>query len=164
MNGIIDQQTPSRDWTTVPRLPMLHENIQPTSSAKAADPLNDLLEGLEHQLQEQDREFDLSIKTLVRMYMFSDRREVTAFLRSNRTVVPLLIEAFPHFNRSFNGTPLLLEVMAEESESRTINALAMWWGIREEARARLRSFDNSWWLENVGKANGRVVFDYQIEK
>ena len=93
---------------------------------------------------------------------FSDDDEVTAFLRANRTAAPLLIEAFPHMSRAFADTPILLDLMSEE-ESQTINALALWWGKRDEARAALRKFDDEWWLDNIGKANGRIVFDYQIE-
>ena len=58
--------------------------------------IQELLSGLDQQMAEHDKEFDLAITTLRGMYMFSDDDEVAAFLRSNRTIAPLLIEAFPY--------------------------------------------------------------------
>ena len=144
---------------------MLHENLQAqTSPNNATDLLNELLVDLDSQMEDHDKEFDAALEALRGMYMFSNKDGVTAFLKSNRTVAPLLIEAFPYMSRTFPGAPLLLDLITEEGTPRTINALALWWGKREDARIALKSFDNSWWLDNIAKANGRIIFDYQIEK
>jgi hypothetical protein len=163
MNGIIDQQTPSLEWRPSPPRPMLHQSLDAQTSPNAKEMIQ-LFSSLDLQMAEHNKEFDLAINTLRRMYMFSDDDEVTAFLKLNRTVAPLLIEAFSHMSGAFTGTAILLELMNEEESSQTINALALWAGKREEARAALRKFDQEWWLDNIGKANGRIVFDYQIER
>jgi hypothetical protein len=165
MNGIIDQQSPSWNLNPSSRNAMLHENLDAQISPNINDRLPEaILADLDHQMDEHDKEFNSSLETLRSIYMFSDHDVVQSYLKSNRTVVPVLIEAFPYMSRAFSGSPLLLDVMTEDGTPRTINALALWWGKREDARTALRSFDDSWWLDNIGKANGRIVFDYQIEK
>jgi hypothetical protein len=163
MNGIIDQQTPSLEWRPSPPRAMLHQSLDVQTSPNAKEMIQ-LFGSLDLQMAEHNKEFDLAINTLRGMYMFSHNDEVTAFLKSNRAVAPLLIEAFPYMSRAFAGAAILLDLMNEEESSQTINALALWWGKREEARTALRKFDREWWLDNIGKANGRIVFDYQIER
>lgn len=161
MNGIIDQQTPV--WSPPAQRTMLHENLQLQSSPNTIGFIKDLAD-LERQMNEHGKEFDAAIETLRAMYMFSDHDEIDRYLRSNRTVAPVLIEAFPYMVRAFNGSPMLLDVTNDEGPAETINALALWWGRREEARSALQSFDDLWWLDNIRKGGGKIVFDYQIEK
>jgi hypothetical protein len=52
--------------------------------------------------------------------------------------------------------------MSEDGPPTAIYALALWRGERKLARLALQRFDETWWLNNLKKAGGRIVFDYEL--
>src|SRR5271163_1797130 len=160
MNGILDKQTSDNDWQPPVRA-MLHERLQsdfsPTPSRQKAQDL--VIDELERQMSEHNAEFAGMLDRLKHLFIFTNAEAVENFLRSYRALAPILIDAEPFFREAFNKTPLALDVMNEEGAARTIYALALWRGEREKARAALRTFDEKWWLDNMRKTSGKIVFD-----
>lgn len=161
MNGIIDDQTSGNDWT--PRRRMLHEGMaQPVSANPSPHIQHAVLESLEQQMDQAETELHRMLEELARTFVFSDREDVKTFLRSNRGIPSILIESTPHFRRAFSNVPLVLDVATEEGAPRTIYVLAQWKGERAQAKRSLREFDEHWWLDNLAKAGGKIVFDYEL--
>ena len=165
MNGAIDKQTSGNDWSAVLKRSMLHERLQKETQPPPSDPdQKTVIDDYEHQMSEHEQAFTDLLGKLQQSFVFSDTTEVESFLRMNRSIAPLLVEAAPHFHEYFKDSPLILDVMAEEGNPRTINVLAYWRGEREKAREALNAFDENWWMDNLRKASGKIVFDYELQK
>jgi hypothetical protein len=121
-----------------------------------------VIDDLEKQMIEHDREFAAAVGKLKASFRFSDS-EVDVFLRSHRALVSILQESVTHLKASFDDfTPLALEVMSEDGPPQIVYALAMWKGDAKQAREALCNFDRKWWLVNSRKSGGKIVFDYQL--
>lgn len=161
MNGVLDSQTSGNGWNT--RRRMLHERIEqlilpdPSPRVQAA-----VFDGLEQQMSDAENELGQLLDELGKIFVFISSEDVKTFLRGHRGIPSLLIEAAPHFRKAFGNAPLALDVVTEEGNPRTIYALAQWGEERREAKKALRDFDEQWWISNLQKAGGKVVFDYEL--
>ena len=162
MNGLLDAQTSSNIWGST-AMPMLHENMQTDTPEHANSSYDHSIFGsLEQQIALAAIEFDDTIDMLKRRFIFSDA-DVENFLRSHRSVTPLLLQAGQYMTQAFGeNTPLTLEIMPEDDSPHTVYALAMWRGEQATARRALNQFDESWLLDNLKRTAGRVVFDYEL--
>ena len=161
MNGVFDTQFSRNDWSGSRR--MLHERMDQSMRA-VPEPRdqNSVLARLEQQMAEAETEFSLLAEQLASKYVFRTPGEVKAFLRSHRGTPSVILEATPHLREAFGDVPIVLDVATEEGASRTIYVLAMWKADRMAAREALKTFDHTWWLNNLSKAAGKVVFDYEL--
>ena len=141
---------------------MLHEGTQEHSSPELRYE-SSVFEDLEKQMAEQEAEFSATLENLKRQFIFTNIAPIEAFLRTHRALVYVLLEGVPYLKDCFGTeTPLALEIMSDEGPSRSIYALALWRGERKESRAALHRFDEIWWMNNLKKAGGRIVFDYEL--
>jgi hypothetical protein len=162
MNGALDSQVSGNQWEHVP-LRMLHDVLRQTNPMAVAQKDQQLfIEDLERQMADHDADFAEIITILKRLFVFTEQEEVEAFLRSNRVLTTILIDSATPFAEAFPKTPIALDVMTEEGAPRTIYALALWHGERSTAKQALNAFDERWWLANMRKAAGRIVFDYEL--
>jgi hypothetical protein len=162
MNGLLGNQTSSNDWVFPPPV-MLHEGIQkpPTNWATPRNG-GSFIKELERQMVEQ-AEFAEATKELKKQFIFNDATAIEFFLRTHRMLVPILLESVPYLRKSFGQeTPLALEIMSDDGPPRAIYVLALWRGDRIDSRAALRDFDEAWWINNLEKAGGGIVFDYEL--
>ncbi len=162
MNGSIDSQTSDNHWDASVRT-MLHNTLQEAVPQVADQRTQQLfIDDLERQMADHEADFARVLAQLQKFFVFVDQEEIANFLRSNRPLATILLDSVPAFAEAFHGSPIALDVMTEEGASRTIYALALWHGDRASARQALNSFDERWWLANMRKAAGRVVFDYEL--
>lgn len=102
------------------------------------------------------------IMALRQHYRFSDDANVIASLRRHPELVPLLHEAATRVPQFFpQDTTLRLEVLEDpdgaEDEEPTLYAVIETSLPLAEARSRLYTFDDAWWLEAFRDANGWVA-------
>ena len=150
-------QTSGNTWA--PRTARLYHRQQPTQTHSRVQEF-DFAE-LEAQIAQQ-RQLGNVLGSLKREFIFTDTKAVENFIANNRAVVPLLLEAVPHLRENFGSVPLTLEIIAEDGPPRSISAFVLWRGERTAARSALKHFDESWWMNNLKRAAGRVVFDYEL--
>jgi hypothetical protein len=155
-------QAAGNDWA-ISSHPMLHEfmlvdAIRDIDFSYANSMFNDL----DSQMRDGEPEFHSRVKLLRERYVFNNPEAVEYFLRTHRTVAPLLIEAAPQLARAFDNRALLaLEVMAEDETPHSICALALWTHDVGAARAALRNFDKTWLADNLQAVNVGIIFDYE---
>jgi hypothetical protein len=162
MNGLlISNQTSGENWDQ-PVYVMLHERMQ-TGSSQPPISQDSIFENLENQMVQQESEFTDTLAKLRHEFIFSNVAPVQSFLTTHRALASILIEAVDYLKDCFGqDTPLALEIVSEEGPARAIYALALWKKDRAEARAALNRFDEIWWMRNLKKAGGRIVFDYEL--
>lgn len=141
---------------------MLHERHQggmlPVKAIQSS-----VFEDLERQMAVQEEEFKASLTTLRKSFIFKSGDTVSAFLKTNRTLIPVLLEATTYLAYFFGeDVPLALEIMSDDGPPSSINALALFHGDSIDARAALDLFDKAWWMVNMRKASGKIVFDYDL--
>jgi len=162
MNGmLVSNQTSGNDWGET-AYAMLHELSQPGLSI---DPSyqGSVFESLEREMAQQESEFVDTITKLRSKFIFTDSVSVQSFLRTHRALSSILLEAVSYLKDCFGpDTPLTLEIAFDEGPARAIYALALWKRDRAESRAALNRFDEIWWMDNLKKAGGRIVFDYEL--
>ncbi|HZY72179.1 MAG TPA: hypothetical protein VFE22_03620 [Edaphobacter sp.] len=163
MNGLLDAQTSSNNWGLLAQS-MLHEHFQVDTSKRVAWTCDhSMFSDRDPQIPFDKTDFQDTLDTLKRRFIFGNTEAVEDFLKAHRGVVPVLLEAAPYMAKAFGEeTPLTLEIMPEDGLPRTIYALAMWSGERTQSREALNSFDELWLIRNLKKAAGRIVFDYEL--
>jgi hypothetical protein len=165
MNGLLErQQTSGNDWGPPSSSQVYFQQQAGLDRKQAATPVQvSDFAAFEAQMTEHTEEFRRILKDLQRQFIVNDPQSVEAFLKSHRASASTLIESVPYLAESFGpNTPLALEIMAEDGPPTTIYALAIWRDDRIEARSALQRFDETWWLKNLKKAGGRIVFDYEL--
>jgi len=162
MNGTLDSQTSDNHWNQPVRM-MLHDTLQRAIPDKIDQPTQQLvIDDLERQMDDHEADFARAMAELQKIFVFTRPEEISGFLRSNRSLVTILIDAAAPFTEAFPNSSVALDIMTEDGASRTIYALANWHGDRTTARNALKDFDERWWLTNMRKAAGRIVFDYEL--
>jgi hypothetical protein len=162
MNGqLIHDQTSENNWGP-PVFAMLHERAQADSIPEIRQQRS-IFEDLERQMAQQEAEFADSLAILKQNFIFTDIAAVEAFLKAHRMLIPILLAGMPSMKECFGeDTPLALEIMSDDGPPTAIYALALWRGERTDARAALTRFDELWWLANLRRTGGRIVFDYEL--
>jgi hypothetical protein len=138
MNGVLDEQTSGNDWGAN-RSAMLHEGLQRASWAVPAPNVQQFeIDDLERQMSEQDDEFGKMLGILRHTFVFTNQSDVECFLRANRALPAILLEAGSYFCAAFPDVPLALDIMTDEGAPHTIYALALWRGDRAKAKQALK--------------------------
>jgi hypothetical protein len=162
MNGqLVEDQTPGSSWVRA-IAPMLHERMQVGPLPELCEQAM-IFEELESQMARQESEFFDTLSALKRLFIFADPAPVEQLLKTHRSLAPILIESASHLKDCFgDGIPFTLDIMPDEGPPRVVYVLALWRGESVVARAALLRFDELWWMENLRRAGGRIVFDYEL--
>lgn len=123
-----------------------------------------VLTDLERQMAQFSAEEEEDFKRLRKEYVLVDGSVVEAFLRAHRSLLEVLLDAVTQLRACFGADCVLqLRLGNEEGDASTVVCgFVQWTKSAEIARAALDAFDESWWIKNVGRAAGRVVFDYEL--
>jgi len=97
------------------------------------------------------------------LYIFRRKAEVIAFLQSYQFLVPLLLEVYANVSEYFGPSPeVVLEVVSDpEAEYRELFALVRTNLSPTEALARLKRFDQEWWLDTSDRAQCMLNVDVE---
>lgn len=123
-----------------------------------------LIKGLEAQMTSFSAKEEDDFERLRKEYVLVNASIVEVLLRNHRSLIDLLLEAVVHLRASF-GTDAVIQLRLgfdEGDEPNIVCGIVQWTRDSQAARAALDAFDDSWWMNNVGKAFGRVVFDYEL--
>jgi len=91
---------------------------------------------------------------LARLYQIDESESVTAFLAENPCLLPLLKAIPPHIEKAFGKSRLRLYLSFYDSKELWISVLTDL--SAREAFPLLERFDNQFWLDNLGQANGKL--------
>ena len=95
-------------------------------------------------------------------FVIENSSAVAAFVRANR-LLGLLLEAVAPLKAMFgDATIKVLTLVADGEGSENLYCLIVTSGDMEEARRRLKSFDQEWWLSHAVKGAGRLNFDVEL--
>jgi hypothetical protein len=125
---------------------------------------NGVLASYELQMMQYVKDQEAKFQELRREYiLLHDLNNLESYLRDHSALVDVLLDAVPHLKACF-GDNLILQIrLADDEEtSKTVCATILWRKDPASARAALNSFDESWWIDNVKRASGKVVFDYEL--
>jgi len=116
------------------------------TSARSNQLLNVFLEGVD-------------VRGLQERYTFVDGEEVVGFLRGSPFLAPLLVDAEEVAHRHFPEAGLRLELAIDpEVVGATHLVLSITQdGSVDRALNRLRRFDDDWWLDQIHRAQGKLV-------
>lgn len=104
------------------------------------------------------------IELLAVLYQFRDYVMVATFLRENRFLTGLLLEAYERIKEYFGwDTQVALEVFTdpEATSDRELFALVQTAFSPNEALSRLDHLDQDWWLEASSQARCRLNIDVE---
>jgi hypothetical protein len=105
------------------------------------------------------------IQRLDGVYSYRDRGEVLRFLEKYSFLVPLLLQAPGKISDHFPDPRLTLEVMAdpEAVKDRQLLLSIATELSADDAAQRLDRLDESWWLDAVGRAQGKlcIIVEFQ---
>lgn len=111
-------------------------------------------------------EKQVQIEVLRSLYFFREPLQVKQFLLEHAFLIPILFELYPRAAKYFGGTLFIsLEVIAdgESSAESQIFAYVQTTARLEEGLARLKRFDDEWWLDAMRFAHGRLVVDLEFQ-
>jgi hypothetical protein len=122
------------------------------------------LSNFERQMTQFSSDEEVNFEKLRKEYVLVLRSEVESFLRSHRSLIDVLLDAVPQFKSCFGPDSILqLRLGGEEADApNVVCGIVLWSGSLDAARAALDIFDQSWWMNNVTRTSGRVVFDYEL--
>ena len=111
------------------------------------------------------RIWDCEVQRLEQLYVFRKRIEVLQFLKMNRFLAPLLLEAYTKIGRHFGQYPrVFLEVIADP-EANNNSQLFAFIGTSlspDEALEMLDRLDEEWWLDTLDEAQGKLCIDLEF--
>jgi hypothetical protein len=106
--------------------------------------------------------FDDVLKSIENKYVIENRSEVARFIQKNR-LRGLLLEAIKPLSTFFGADTIkTLTLLRDDEESESLFCLLMTPGEMEDARRRLRLFDEDWWLVNSARSSGNLNFDFEL--
>jgi hypothetical protein len=95
-------------------------------------------------------------------YVIDSRNQVGGFIQGYR-LRGLLLEAIKPLNIYFGADSIkALTLVTDDDDSESLFCLIITPGDMEEARRRLRSFDEDWWLGNSARSGGKLNFDFEL--
>ena len=102
---------------------------------------------------------EVDLRGLQELYTFVNGEEITGFLRGSPFLAPLLVDAEQAVRRHFPEAGLRLEVATDpEVAGATHLVLSInQGGSVDRALNRLRRFDDDWWLDQIHRAQGKLV-------
>ena len=101
----------------------------------------------------------VDVRGLQELYTFVNGEEIARFLRGSPFLAPLLVDAKQAARRYFPAAGLRLEVATDpEIAGATHLVLSITQdGSVDRALNRLRCFDEDWWLDQIHRAQGKLV-------
>lgn len=99
------------------------------------------------------------------LYMFRGRADVLRFLGRCPFLVPLLLEAYIQIGGYFPLSPVFLEVVTDPEgagENQLVMSIAGDFS-SDEALAQLDEFDEDWWLDALGRTQGKLCIDVEFQ-
>lgn len=115
-------------------------NVVQTTARSLITAINSTLEGFNSVFTD-----DAGLNYIMSLYNISDinnPNEVRAFLDSNKSLIPLVSEAYHRLQSYFPYGPIFAEVIEDELIISVGTALSP-----KEAKYKLYEFDNEWWLD-----------------
>lgn len=105
---------------------------------------------------------DETLKSIETDYVIDNRSEVAGFIQAYR-LRSVLLEAVRPLNIYF-GVDFIktLTLVSDDEEGESLFCLLVSPGQMEEARNRLRSFDEAWWMSNSARSGGKLNFDFDL--
>ncbi len=102
------------------------------------------------------------LKSIETDYVIENRSEVARFIQKNR-LRGLLLEAVKLLDTFFDTDAIkALTLVTDDEGTESLFCLLITPGEMEEARSRLRSFDEDWWLSNSARSGGKLNFDFEL--
>lgn len=105
------------------------------------------------------------IEEVGRLYVLQDRAQVREFLGGHPFLVPILLAARSEIAIDFPATPVVLRVVADPDttdDSYLVVAVTTTLSA-DEALDRLDRFGERWWLDTVGRTQGKVYVTLAFE-
>jgi len=111
------------------------------------------------------RTLDVSLQGIEYLYSVPDRRAVREFILDNQDLAEVLIDAFGPLTEAFGPFPqVCLSVVRDpeiENSAELLGSILTPLGVNE-ALDRLTRFDERWFLRQLQRANGRLVFNLEF--
>jgi len=106
-------------------------------------------------------QFSAEMESIKAEYVLRNEPAIAYFFSTHRTAATFLSSADGELKKSFGDDVVLsLEALAEENESSTLYAIAVWRGSAERAEAALEDFDERWWLNQP--LHPGITFTYEL--
>jgi hypothetical protein len=123
-----------------------------------------ILNDLENQMARFSAVEIEDLKKLRQEYVLVDGSSIETFIRSHRSLLEVLLDAVVQMRSCFGRDCILhLRMGSEDGDApNVVCGFVRWTKDLESARAALDAFDESWWINNVRRGSGRVVFDYEL--
>ena len=99
-----------------------------------------------------------------RLYQLRGRAEVVAFVAEHPFLTPLLAEAYRQIESYFPQSQAFLEVVADKEapDDRELVASVVTGLSPAEALPTLDRFDEGWWLDASGRAQGKLCITLEF--
>jgi hypothetical protein len=95
-------------------------------------------------------------------YVMENRHEVRRFIFANR-LPGLLLDAVGPLNDFFGEDSIKsLNLVVDYENSQGLFCLIISPGDLQDARRKLRSFDEQWWIVNSPRGGGKLNFDFEL--
>jgi hypothetical protein len=97
-----------------------------------------------------------------RFVMQTNRHEIFRFIAVNG-LAGVLLQSEEHIRAAFGESSLKTLAIFEDDEGyRTLFCLVTFGGSLDDARTRLKSFDNGWWLQQANRFAAKLNFDFEL--
>jgi hypothetical protein len=106
-----------------------------------------------------------SIPALFTLFIPRGQEAVVAFLKRNDSLLPLLFEASKEIRKYFPESCLFLELISDpdgEDPDQLFAYISTDLPPRE-ARPKLKALDRDWWLDAVGRAQGKLCISLEYQ-
>ncbi len=95
-------------------------------------------------------------------YVFDNRQVVSRFIEEHR-LHNLLVQAKEPLKERFGATTVkTLSLVCDDEGFENLICLVTANGTLQENLNALRAFDREWWLGQINNADGRLIFDFQL--
>jgi hypothetical protein len=104
------------------------------------------------------KDAETGIEEIERSFALRNEPGVAAFLGEHSFLLPLLLESHDRINEQFPNARPVLEVVADPEGAHDFQ-LALFIHTKlapEEAMATLERFDETWWLDAMDRARGKL--------
>jgi hypothetical protein len=109
--------------------------------------------------------FENQLHLLDLIYKFRGREEIIRFLSRNRFLPPILIETYFKIRSYFLDSPVILEIDTdpEVTMSEQLIVFIVTKLFPGEALAKLKQFDEDWWLGNSDQVRMKLCINLEFE-
>jgi hypothetical protein len=111
------------------------------------------------------RAFDMSLRRIEDLYIVTNRRAVREFLLYNQDLAGVLLDALEPLAEAFGPFPQVCLSTVRDPEiekSPELLGLILTPLGADEALDRLAKFDERWFLRQLQRINGRLIFDLEF--